>query len=348
VKSYRSKIWGAFGLNVVLITLTSARMADLTLVGVKRLRTFPEKNDMASPLTQLPQGPGSFVTWDGYRIGHKLGEGGAGVVHFAQRAMDAQVVALKLLNAPVLDPYWNELRQRFANEAEILQKLSAHSNLVRVIEAGTFSNGVMFIAIEHLAGGTLEQAKSDYLGRYLDVAALVATVARAVAAAHSRGILHRDIQPRNLMFRGSDRAAANIVVTDFGIALNWQDSSRLTRTGTFFGTPAYAAAEQLLDVKNVTEATDVYAMGVVMFHLLTGMFPTPVTYLYPSEQYIHERLNFRPENLSRTAQLRALPPCPIDLANICHRCLLNVEKGRIATAGALADELDEFVQHHTS
>jgi eukaryotic-like serine/threonine-protein kinase len=117
----------------------------------------------------------------------------------------------------------------------------------------------------------------------------------------------------------------------------------LTNTGTFLGTPSYASLEQLLDSKRVKEPTDVFALGVILFHLLTGQYPFPVIQGYPTDRYVEQRSTATPKSLTETTRQLGLSACPQDLANICRRCLIRIDQGRIATAASLAYELEDFL-----
>src|SRR5207253_2785078 len=102
----------------------------------------------------------------------------------------------------------------------------------------------------------------------------------------SLAVVHRDLKPSNIMFRSNASCLGDVVVTDFGLAVHWQDALRLTDTGSFLGTPSYASPEQLENAKRVKEPTDVFALGVILFHLLTGEYPVPTCPGWPTEQVL--------------------------------------------------------------
>ncbi|MCW5566926.1 MAG: tetratricopeptide repeat protein, partial [Dokdonella sp.] len=203
-----------------------------------------------------------------YRIVRLLGEGGSGSVFLAEREVDGYVqrVALKLLRSGVRDP---AERERFRRERRILARLE-HAHIARLIDGGFDDDGVPWFALEYVDGEPLT-AWCD--ARRLDVDARLALfddICAAVAHAHRALVVHRDLKPANILVDDGGR----VRLLDFGIAHLLDPSTRTeaTRTGLRRLTPAYAAPEQF-DGGAITTATDVYALGVLLHELLTGLRP---------------------------------------------------------------------------
>jgi len=213
--------------------------------------------------------PAEGDTLDGYVLGRVIGRGGGGAtVHLAQDRRDGRWVALKLLpseGACAGDEH-QELRARFLQEAAIARRLR-HPDIVAVHAAGEAA-GSLWLAMELVTGCSLERyVQPRRLLPPSVVAELGMRLARALAHAHSLGIVHRDIKPSNVLV---DLAADIVKLTDFGSA-RMRDSTR-TRTEMMLGTPAYMAPEQLAG-SVPTPASDVYALGVTLFQLLAGRLP---------------------------------------------------------------------------
>jgi hypothetical protein len=201
-----------------------------------------------------------------------LGEGGMGTVYLAQQQRPNRRVALKLIRHGHFSP---ELSERFRREAEFLGQLE-HPGIARVFEAGEHDGGngrIPYLAMEYVEGETLrahcERAGLDDRARL----ALMAKVARAVHHAHVRGVVHRDLKPGNILV-GADGQPR---VLDFGIALALDaaaDPQRLTGVGELVGTLSYMSPEQIGgDSRRIDQRSDVYALGVILYELLSGEHP---------------------------------------------------------------------------
>jgi eukaryotic-like serine/threonine-protein kinase len=210
-----------------------------------------------------PAGAAPAAEVGGYRLEGLIGQGALGQV-FRARDPAGRPVALKLL---ALADAGGEAERRFAAEAAIARRL-VHPDIVRVFDAGEAPGGRGWIAMELLLGCDL--------GRYTRPARLLPEavvlgvgerIAGALAYAHGRGVVHRDVKPSNVVV---DWAARRVTLTDFGIAS--VAGAERTRTGLVLGTPAYMAPE-LLAGAAPTPATDLYALGVLLFELLSGRLP---------------------------------------------------------------------------
>lgn len=206
-----------------------------------------------------------------YRITSKLGEGGMGEVYAADHLRIARSVAIKLLRAEVLTN--EEAVKRFEQEAMTASSIG-HENIIRIEDSGKLEDGRIYLAMELLAG----MAFNDLIDqgpiapeRLLHI--LIQTC-HGLAAAHEKGIVHRDMKPENIYITHGDDGSDLPKLLDFGIAKVSQaeGENHLTRTGTIFGTPFYMAPEQALG-QAVDHRVDVYAMGVIMYEVFCGEVP---------------------------------------------------------------------------
>lgn len=274
---------------------------------------------------------------DRYRVERRLGEGGMGAVYVARQLSMNRDVALKVLHAEMSGS--ESAAQRFVREMQATSKVE-HANTIRVYDFGRSDDGRLFLAMELLDGRSLHQVLRQ--DGPLDVARVIhigTQVARALVAAHEEGIVHRDLKPENVMLmdRYGDRDIAKVL--DFGIArfaaaAEPEDTPQLTKTGSLIGTPLYMSPEQALG-KPVDHRSDIYALGVLMYQMATGVppftDPRPVRVLFmhahepPTpprervgdrlpealEQLIMRSLAKRPEDRPQTAAevVRALRLC---------------------------------------
>ncbi len=270
---------------------------------------------------------------DDYEILSVLGRGGEGVVYQARHRPLGRLVALKMLRGPGLGQPRALLRFRL--EAETLARLR-HPNIVQVYEVGG-AGGRPFFAMEYVEGGALSARLHGQPQPARDAAALVETLARAVHAAHQAGVVHRDLKPGNVLLIGgpSEGVFGTPKISDFGLAKRVQVDPGLTRTGVVLGTPGYMAPEQArAEGKDVGPACDIYALGSILYHLLTGRPPfvgaRPMDVLL---QVVHDE-PATPRRLS--------PRTPRDLETICLKCLHKDPRRRYATAEALAEDLRRY------
>jgi serine/threonine protein kinase len=194
-----------------------------------------------------------------------------GVVFKATQLRLGRTVALKAI-APQLagDP---DFRARFQREAQLAASIE-HPNVIPVYEADELDTGELYIAMRWVQGTDLREllAIEDRLAPARAVE-ILAPVAHALAAAHARGLVHRDVKPANVLIaEGGDGRAEHVYLTDFGIARLSDEEHGLTRTGVFVGTLAYAAPERIEGVR-AGPAADMYALGCVLFETLTGRPP---------------------------------------------------------------------------
>src|SRR4029077_10146904 len=172
----------------------------------------------------------------GFVVQEEIAHGGMGIVYRAVQRETGRIVALKMILPHLLDS--PQIRARFRAEVESVAKLD-HPNVLPIYEAGE-NRGVPYLAMKFVAGGTLAQRRTNFLGNPRACATLVAAAARGVQHAHEHGILHRDLKPANILLGDRDEP----LVSDFGLA-KWLDTTNdLTHTLAVFGTPGYIAPEQ--------------------------------------------------------------------------------------------------------
>jgi len=211
-----------------------------------------------------------------YRIQQVIGQGGIGCVYRAvEESGKKKAVAVKILSEAHCDN--DEIRQRFKREARIMHDLD-HRNAVKVFSFGNIGKR-MFLVMEHLEGHDLHQElQRNGLLNPRAVRGIMIQACDALSAAHEKGVVHRDIKPGNIFLTADDHGRSIVKVLDFGLALSNEkldDRTRLTMTGTTFGTPAYMAPEHIMGAKKVDRRSDVYSLGVTMYVTLCGQLPFP-------------------------------------------------------------------------
>jgi serine/threonine protein kinase/tetratricopeptide (TPR) repeat protein len=264
-----------------------------------------------------------------YELLNEVARGGMGIVYRARQRVPPRIVALKMIlpaNVGSADAL-----KRFRAEAEAAASLE-HEGILPIYAVGEH-DGAPFYSMKFAEGGTLAGGVSEYRLKPREAAALIATVTRAVAFAHEHGILHRDLKPANVLFDGSGKP----YVSDFGLAKWLARESDLTQTFAVLGTPFYMAPEQAISSHMVTASADVYSLGAILYHLLTGNPPftgdTPMEVLHRAEN--------QPVARPRLTN-RSIPP---DLETICLKCLEKDPKRRYPAAAGLAEDLERWLKH---
>jgi tetratricopeptide (TPR) repeat protein len=277
----------------------------------------PDSDPAASPVR---------ATVPGYEILSELGRGGMGVVYLARHVGLNRLVALKMILAG--GHAGPDDLARFRGEAEAVARLK-HPNVVQVYDIGE-AHGQPYFSLEFVEGGSLDKKLAGTPLPPGEAAALVETLAQAVAAAHAAGLVHRDLKPANVLLA----ADGMLKVTDFGLVKKL-DAAPLTATGVVMGTPSYMAPEQAGGKSGmIGPATDVYALGAILYECLTGRPPfkaaTPLDTLM---QVVSDEPVPPGQLQSRT---------PKDLETVCLKCLQKDPTRRYTSAAALAEDLRRF------
>ncbi len=272
----------------------------------------------------------------GYEILSEIGSGAMGVVYKAVHLDLRRTVALKMLRGAACSDQF--FRERFQAEAEAVARLQ-HPNIIQVFEFGATVAPpgecfpALFISLEHVSGGSLAQQ----VGRKQSpqqIAAIVEKLARATHYAHRLGIIHRDLKPSNVLMSLDDEPK----IADFGVAKQIGDDkdSRLkcpTVTGTLIGTPEYMAPEQVAGA-TPSSAMDIYALGVILYELLTSRLPLQGATAVETLDLVRHHEPVSPR--------RTYADLPRDLETICLKCLEKQPAHRYVTALDLADDLRRF------
>jgi hypothetical protein len=279
---------------------------------------------LLAPVLPAPAAPAAPA---GYEVMDEIGRGGMGVVYRAWQTELRRSVALKWLLAAADAA----ARARFRTEAEAVARLY-HPNIVQVYDFGEV-DGRPYFSMELVEGGTLAGLVRGGPLPVRHAAELTATLARAIDYAHARGVVHRDLKPANVLLAPGGTPK----VTDFGLAKLLVGGVEQTASGVVLGTPAYMAPEQAgAREAPVTAAVDIYALGAILYEMLTGRTP------FWAESAVNLLMQVRSVEAIPPGRLR--PGLPRDLETICLKCLEKAPTQRYASAAALADDLDRFLR----
>lgn len=204
---------------------------------------------MSDPLIEIP----------GYTIHGQLGQGGMAAVYLATQNSLQRKVAIKVLSAAAE----HDFIQRFINEGHIVASLN-HPAIITIYDIDKLEDGRYYLAMEFIAGGDLSQYQGQVLApaRALEI---VRQVAAGLSVVHERGLVHRDVKPANILFRGD----GSVVITDFGVAKDLAIDNDLTHFGVAVGSPAYSSPEQA-QCETLDQRSDIYSLGIVLLEMLTG------------------------------------------------------------------------------
>lgn len=289
----------------------------------------------------------SFVadlpTVPGYDLLRELGRGGMGVVYLARHRELKRLVALKMILAA--GQFDRELRDRFQREAQAIARLQ-QPGIVQIHDVGEHA-GCPYLALEFVDGSNLASQIAGMPIVARRAAELIERLARAIHSAHQSGIVHRDLTPRNILLarstsghairlRDTDTDRYDPKITDFGLAKELDSDSSQTQTGVVMGTPNYMSPEQAQGrQKAIGPATDVHALGAILYELLTGRPPFLAASSLDTLRQVVEH--------DPVAPTRWQPRIPQDLETICLKCLAKEPAQRYASAAELADDLLRFL-----
>jgi serine/threonine protein kinase len=268
-----------------------------------------------------------------YLLLGEVGRGGMGVVFEAWDREREQRCALKWLR--VGGQATADDVARFTREATLQSSLRDYPGIARVFDYGTLpGSGELYCVLEFVDGESLEKKiRAGGLPREEGVR-IVSRVARAIEYAHARGIIHRDLKPSNVLVNGKGM----VRLTDFGIARTLDGSTHLTATGIMVGTPGFMAPEQIMAEKDLGPAVDVFGLGAVLYATLTGKAPTRGRVVSEVLRNAVAGTFDRPRDLDATIDEA--------LERTCLRALAAKPAARHASAGALAEELEEWLRAH--
>ena len=334
----------------VLVTPAQRRPA------VRALRKSREPRSATATLTQSPEAAPATLTAPGlvgdYEIQGEVGRGGMGVVYKARHRGLHRLAALKMVLAGEFASPAQELRFRL--EAELAARVQ-HPNIVQVYEIGSYA-GRPFLALEWVEGGSLANRLDGKPWPPGEAAALIETLARAVDVAHSGGVVHRDLKPANILLSvvsrqssvgtkesypllsvTTDNGQRTTIpkITDFGLAQPIEGGQTLTQSGFLVGTPGYMAPEQASGKRAlVGPATDIHALGVILYQLLTGQLP------FQRDSTLELLRAVTSDEPPRPRRLQ--PRLQRDLEAITLHCLEKEPGRRYPSALALAQDLERF------
>ncbi|RMF03068.1 MAG: FHA domain-containing protein [Chloroflexi bacterium] len=259
-------------------------------------------------------------TLGNYRLDEVIGEGGMATVYKAFQLSLKRWVAVKVL-------HYQELTSviRFQREAKAIAALR-HRNILNIYEYGGEADGLPYIAMEYIEGGTLEDRLNGQPMDWKRVVELAIPIAKALHYAHQRGIIHRDVKPSNILMPQEDWP----VLGDFGLVKYATEDQGLTRSGIFMGTPNYISPEQARG-KPTDFKVDMYALGIIMFEMTTGV--VPFDHENPNKVLLAHVMDPppRPRDLN--------PDCPPALEAVILKALAKVPEDRYANMEELAEAL---------
>jgi serine/threonine protein kinase len=261
-----------------------------------------------------------------YEILEQIGCGGMGVIYRARQRHSRRIVAVKRVLSYRADSHG--ALQRFRREAQAVASLD-HPNILPIFEVTESEDGLPFFSMKLAEKGSLHENAASFRNEPRKCVQLMAKVARAVEYAHSRGVLHRDLKPGNILL--NDRGEP--LVSDFGLAKLLDGNNDLTRSLTTFGTAGFIAPEQADGAAvDLTPAADVYSLGAVLFDVLAGRPP------FVGSNAVSV---IRQASETQAPKLRSVVPMlDRDLETICARCLERDPKARYQSAGDLAADLE--------
>jgi len=262
-----------------------------------------------------------------YELLDEVARGGMGIVYRARQVSLNRIVAVKLILIGRLAD--KGAIRRFQGEAASAAKLR-HPNIVAIHEIGE-EGGQHFFSMDYVEGQNLADVIRQQPISMRQAASFLKAIAEAIHYAHEQGLIHRDLKPSNILIDGAFEPR----ITDFGLARDLKADSDLTLTGQVLGSPNYISPEQASGKTAVSVASDVYSLGAILYHLLSGRPPFAAETLTDTLQQVATKEAVSPRLLN--------PSVPKDLETICLKCLEKEPAKRYATAAALAQDLGRFL-----
>ncbi len=285
-------------------------------------RSFSPDSDVRIPGLEVPYDLGKYV------LEEEIGRGGMGIVYRATRKSDGVSIAIKMI---LKGDFASAIeRERFQAEAEAAARLT-HKNIAPIYEIGEHE-GLSFFCMKLIDGGTLTEKLASGPLRPRNAGTIMADLSDAISYAHSQGVLHRDLKPSNVLLDSNDHA----YVVDFGLAKQTTSHASLTRSGAIIGTPAYMSPEQAAGARGeVGDVSDVYSLGAILYHMLTGRPPFLGTSPVDTLLMVMEQDPIMPRVLNRRVDRR--------LEMIALRCLQKPQDLRYASAQNLKHDLKAYL-----
>jgi len=291
------------------------------------LKSLQQDAPFPGPVPSIHPVSRSWPRIDGYEIISKLGQGGMGSVFLARDQKLGRQVAIKIVSQIFRNP--DGLRGRFDSEIQTLAGLQ-HTHIAQLYSAG-LQGELPYFVMEYVDGPNLEQMAREPMKPAL-VAQITGKLCDAVGLCHENGILHRDLKPSNILMTQS----AQPKIADFGLAKVIGADTSTTKTGEILGTPGYMAPEQASGVvKNLTPACDIYALGAILYRLLTGRPPFASDDPVQTIMMVISAEPVRPRKLLNTI--------PVELETICLKCLEKNPLRRYVSVAALQDDLQRYL-----
>ncbi|MCB9682043.1 MAG: serine/threonine protein kinase [Alphaproteobacteria bacterium] len=298
-----------------------------------------EDHDPPTENTDAAPGRGGRLVADRYAVRYTIARGGMGEVVLAQHVDLERFVALKIL-APPRHSGSLDFEDRFRREARTLASFD-HPHIVTLYDFGVLDDGRAFLAMEYIDGPRLTDLLRDGPMHPLRVGTLICQVGRALRYAHKRGVIHRDLKPSNILVRKTDNGEPHVKLVDFGIAKVERDPEHDTGHGVLLGSPHYMAPEQI-DGIGVDPRTDVYAVGVLMFRMLTGTYP------FHGPTTMSVLMAHLDAPVPAFADAAPHVQVPADVEAVVRRCLAKRQDDRYANMDAMMADLAGAVGLPTS
>ena len=294
--------------------------------------TDPDRANPSAMKRARGRSPRKPVELPGYAILQEIGRGGMGVVYKARHEKLGRVVALKMVLAGAhASP---DQLARFYTEAQAVAHLQ-DPGIVQIYEVGEH-DGLPYFSLEFVSGGSLSERIDGKPRPPREAAETLLALARTMAVAHKNTIIHRDLKPANVLLTPDGKPK----VTDFGLAKRLDDDSGQTRSGAIMGTPSYMSPEQAWGLgPQIGPATDQYALGAILYEMLVGRPPFQGSTPLETLELVRKQEPVPPTRLQ--------PKIPIDLETICLKALQKEIPKRFDDAGAMADDLQRFLEGKT-